>query len=131
MALSGLRTRRTRRIFTTLMALDLKESIGRFERHSNVGSVQQGQNFEILHSLRLHKGFIQLFAMALQGQRNQFLMFSSEVWLLVLDSIISTVLMEGEWNMGKVYFRAGQTDSVDIYDIEIVPRYNHYQGIFR
>lgn len=39
--------------------------------------------------------------------------------------------MEGEWNMGKVYFRAGQTDSVDIYDIEIVPRYNHYQGIFR
>jgi len=60
MALSGLSTRRTRRIFTTLMALDLKESIGRFERSSNIWGVLWGQMdfthsflFEILHSLRL------------------------------------------------------------------------------
>lgn len=67
MALSGLRTRRTRRIFTTLMALDLEESVGRFERYSKAGSVLQGQVFEILHSLRLPEVFSQLFAMALQG----------------------------------------------------------------
>lgn len=67
MALSGLRTRRTRRIFTTLMALDLEESIGRFESYSQAGSEQQEQICEILHSLRLHKVFSQLFAMVLQG----------------------------------------------------------------
>jgi len=59
MALRGRSTRRTRKIFTTLMALDLEESIGKFERDKNIVSVLQGQTdltysflSEILYSLR-------------------------------------------------------------------------------